>query len=157
MTDENQMARARDMYNSLCAFLDDAKLKYEKSDDKLMAHFIMTGKDLPMDMIVEVLPERQLVRVLSRLPFAFSEPNRVLGAVATCCANYAMTDGSFDYNFNNGSVFFRATSNYIESLLSSDVFGYMIALACYFVDEYNDKFLMLDKGMLSIDAFFKKN
>ncbi len=48
------------------------------------------------------------------------------------------------------------TSSYIDSLISKDVFEYMVAVASYTVDEYNDKFFMLAKGQLPIEEFFKK-
>lgn len=32
----------------------------------------------------------------------------------------------------------------------------MIAVACYTVDESNDKFLLLSKGIMSIEEFFTK-
>ena len=45
------------------------------------------------------------------------------------------------------------TSSYIGSSLSRDVFDYMISCACYTIDEYNDKLLLLAKGMTTLEQF----
>ncbi|HIS35795.1 TPA: hypothetical protein IAC10_04100, partial [Candidatus Scatousia excrementigallinarum] len=42
---------------------------------------------------------------------------------------------------------------FIDSLISEDLLLYMVACACYTVDDYNDKLLMVAKGMLPIDQF----
>ena len=100
--------------------------------------------------------KRELIRLLSPIPVTFEGDKRVEGAIATCQANFRIVDGSFDYDFKQGRILFRMTSSYIDSLISKDVFEYMVAVASYTVDEYNDKFFMLAKGQLPIEEFFKK-
>ena len=100
--------------------------------------------------------DRQLIRLLSPIPVTFEGDKRIEGAIATCQANYRIADGSFDFDFKQGRILFRMTSSYIDSLISKDVFKYMVAVASYTVDEYNDKFFMLAKGQLPIEEFFKK-
>lgn len=157
MADEKKMKQAKTTFGTLCEMLDEHGVHYEKDTDKLLVHFYMNGDDIPMEVFAEVDAERELVRVHSPLPFAFSEAKRLEGAIATSQANYRMADGSFDYNFRDGKVFFRLTSSYKESLLSKDLLGYMIACTVYTVDKYNDKFLMIDKGLLSLDDFLKQS
>ena len=48
------------------------------------------------------------------------------------------------------TVFFR------ESLIGEGLFQYMISCSCAMVDKYNDQFLALDKGILSITDFIAK-
>ena len=76
-------------------------------------------------------------------------------SIATCQANYRLADGSFDYDFREGKVFFRMTSSYRDSLISQNLLEYMMACAAFTVDAYNDKFLMLAKGQMAIEEFFK--
>jgi hypothetical protein len=153
MADEKSLKNAQKVYKTLCDALDGWKWHYTKNNDDLKVRFTVEGDDIPMEFNIFVDPERQLVRLLSLMPFRFSEDKRVEGAVATCYANFKFADGSFDYDMEDGSVFFRLTSSFRDSLISVDALQYMINCACYSVDEYNDKFLMISKGALSITDF----
>ena len=62
-----------------------------------------------------------------------------------------MVDGSFDYDFITGSIIFRLTSSYRESLIGKELLAYMLMCACYTIDEYNDKFLMVAKNEMTIE------
>jgi hypothetical protein len=103
--------------------------------------------------VIIVDANRQLVRLLSMLNFKFPEDKRVEGAIATTVASYGMVDGSFDFDLNDGSVIFRMTASYRESRLGQGLFAYLIDCACFTVDRYNEKFLAVSKGMLSIQDF----
>ena len=50
-------------------------------------------------------------------------------------------------------MFFRMTNSFMESKLGEEAFAYMLFCSCQVIDEYNDKFLMLAKGMVSIEQF----
>jgi hypothetical protein len=135
---------------------DDNKVHYEKHDDDLVVTFIMGGNDIPMQFVLAIDVEHELIRLLSPIPVIFGDDKRVEGAIATCAVNYGLADGSFDYDFRKGRIMFRITSSYIDSLISKDLLEYMIAVSCITVDEYNDKFFMLAKGQFSIEEFFNK-
>ena len=157
MADEKKMKNAQNVYNTLCEMLDDKKLRYQKHPEDLVVTFTMRGDDLPMDFVINIDAERELVRLLSALPVQFGADKRMEGAIATSRANYRLIDGSFDYDYNTGRVLFRMTSSFADSLVSKDLMEYMVAVACYTVDDYNDALLLLAKGMMSIEDFFKKN
>ena len=110
-----------------------------------------------MEFVIYVDPDKELVRMLSQLPFAFSEEKRVEGAIATCQATFRLVDGSFDYDYKTGGILFRLTSSFRGSLISKEMLAYMVDCSCFTIDQYNDKFLMLDKGVLTIEDFFKLN
>jgi hypothetical protein len=81
------------------------------------------------------------------------EDKRVEGAIAVSVANYGLVDGSFDYDISDGEIRYRLTSSYRESILSDDLFEYMIMCAASTVDDYNDRFFMLAKGMIDVEKF----
>jgi len=85
-----------------------------------------------------------------------SEDKRMEGAIATCVASFGMADGSFDYDLAVGRIVFRMTASFRESVIGEGLFQYMISCACAMVDEYNDKFLAIDKGLMSINDFIAK-
>lgn len=155
MADQKQLKNAETVYKTLCETMDDRGWKYEKDPEKLIIHFIVTGEDIPMHFLVHIDPERELIRLLSQMPFAFSEERRMEGAIATCQTNYKIADGNFDYDFKTGDVYFRLTSSFRESLISKDLLNYMVGISCFAVDDFNDKFLMIEKGVLSIEDFLK--
>jgi hypothetical protein len=155
MTDEKKLKSAKTIYNNLCSMLDDKEVHYEKHEDNFIVSFMMSGDDIPMQFILAVDAEHELIRLLSPIPVIFGDDKRTEGAIATSTVNYNLADGSFDYDFRKGRIVFRMTSSYIDSLISQDLLEYMIAVACITVDEYNDKFFMLAKGMLPVESFFK--
>ena len=156
MADEKKLKKAQAVFDSLCEMLDSKKGRYEKHEDDLVVTFIVGGDDIPMQMIMNVDADRELVRLLSPIPVIFEDDKRVEGVIATCQANYRLADGSFDYDFKEGKILFRMTSSYRDSLISKELLEYMMGCAAITVDEYNDKFLMLAKGQIPIEYFFSK-
>lgn len=152
MADE-KMIRAQKNYATLCAMLDGNNWHYKKDDAKLKIKCGAQGDDLPMDISIRIDSDRQLVVLLSHLPFVVSEDKRLDIAVATSIINYKLVDGSFDFDIEDGHMFFRMTSSYRESELAKEVFFYMLMCSCQTIDEYNDKLLMLAKKMLSLEDF----
>ena len=85
------------------------------------------------------------------MPFAVPENRRTALAVAVSQANNGMVDGSFDFDYLSGRIVFRMTSSYRESLIGKQLFEYMLSCACFTIDEYNDKFLMVAKNEMSAE------
>lgn len=148
MTDETKVKQAIMVYKTLCAVLDKHDWKYDAHPDDLVITFRYVGDDLPMDFVMGIDTERQLIRMLSRLPVKFGKDLRVDGAIATAVINYRLADGSFDYDYSEGTVTFRLTATFLDSLISEDLLLYMVGCACATVDNYNDKLFMVSKGML---------
>lgn len=151
---EEQMIRAKEVYEKLCNALDARNWKYEKKEEDMVILLSVNGEDIPMPFILQVDPKRSLIRFTSPLMFNMPEDKRVDGAIAACAASYGLADGSFDYDFSDGSIAFRMTATFRESDISEKMLQYMISCACHVVDRYNDKFLMLSLGKADIDAFF---
>ena len=64
-----------------------------------------------------------------------------------------MADGSFDYDLSNGAIVFRMTASFRDSVIGEGLFQYLISCSCAMVDKFNDQFLAIDKGLLSIGDF----
>lgn len=156
MANDNKLENAMLAYRTICSALDARDWKYEKDTDKLLVHFGVNGEDLPVDFIIYADADRQLVRLLSPLLFKMSEEKRMEGALATCAASWGMVDGSFDYDLADGTILFRMAASLRESTIGVGLIQYMISCACAMVDKYNDKFLAINKGILSIQDFLKE-
>ncbi len=156
MADEKQIALATKVYQTLCQALDNRNWTYTKEEDRLLVHFNVNGDDIPMRMLVVVDVERQLIRLLSYLPFKMGESKRMEGAIAACAISNRLADGSFDFDLSDGTVIYRMTASFRESVIGTGLFEYLIDCACATVDNYNDQFLAIDKGLLSISDFLAK-
>ena len=154
MADKKMQAQL--VYQTICAALDNRNWKYNKNPEKLMVSFGVKGEDLPLEFVILADEDRQLIRVLSPLPFKMSEDKRIEGAVAACAATFGMADGGFDYDVQTGGIVFRMTACYRESLIGENLIQYLISCACTMVDKYNDKFLALSKGFMSLEDFLQE-
>lgn len=149
MADEKQLKRAREAFQALCEMLDEKDWHYDKDAENLLISCGAQGEDLPMKIRIEVDAERQLIILLSQMPFTIPEDRRTALAIAVSAANNGMIDGSFDYDYLGGNIIFRMTSTFRDSLVGKEVFEYMLYCSCFTIDNYNDKFLMVAKSDMS--------
>ena len=153
---EGNVEKAREVFNDIVRLLDSKGWKYDKFEDDLVIKSGIKGDDLPIEFLLFVKPQNEVVQFMSRLPFDIPQDKRVEAAIAVCVANYGLVDGSFDYDIQDGEIRYRLTSSYRSSYLGDDLFEYMIMCAASTVDSYNDKFFMLAKGMMSVEDFIAK-
>ena len=155
MADEKEIRQAKAAYDTLCEMLKEREWHYESDEDNFTIMCGARGEDLPMEIRVQVDPERLIVTLVSQMPFSVPEDKRVEMALAVSAVNYALVDGSFDYNFVDGTLLFRMTSSYRESLVGKDMFEYMLYVSCKTIDDYNDKFLMIIKEKMTLEDLVK--
>lgn len=155
MEETKLLQQARSVYETICKSLDNRDWKYERHDDDLTILSEAQGEDLPVSMIIRVDPNAQVVSLYSPMPFNIAEEKRIDAAIAVCVANYGLINGSFDYDLNDGEIRFRLVTSFRESMLSEELFMYMVLVAAATVDDYNDKFLMVSKGIMSIQSFIE--
>ena len=153
--EEEKTKRAQDVFQTLCAALDGRGWHYDKNEEKLRIDCSVQGEDLPMSLSIRIDVGRQLILLLSHLPLTIPEDKRMDAAIAVSAVNNVLIDGSFDFDVTDGHMLFRMTSSFLESEIGVDLFDYLIRISCLTVDEYNDKFLLLGKNVLSLEAFLQ--
>lgn len=153
--DDEKMALATTVYNNLCSTLDKRDWKYSAFPEDLVISFKVGGEDIPMDFVIHVDADRQLLRVTSPLPFKVPEEKRMDLAIAACVASFGLADGSFDFDMAEGIIGFRLTVTFRNGKIGEELFDYIIGCSCSTVDRYNDRMFALSKGMFSIDEFIK--
>lgn len=149
---EPNLEQAKAVFDAFCRTMDRLDWHYKKVKD-LTLECGAKGDDLPMDLTVKVDEERRLIRLISLLPFSIPEDKRLDVVVAISALNNALIDGCFDLDLGDGSLFFRMTNSYADSELGTEVFEYLLYSSCQIIDEYNDRFFMLSKGMLSLEQW----
>lgn len=155
MADEMQMKRAQGVFRTLCNIFEDRGWKYDKDEEKLKIDSGMKGEDLPIDFSLYVDADRQILSLISHLPFVTPEDKRIDVAIAVSAVNYKLLDGCFDYDVRSGHMLFRMTNSFMESTIGEDLLLYLVFCACKVIDDFNDKFLLLAKGTITMDQFLK--
>ncbi len=155
MSEQNKAQQAKKVYNTLCRSLDSHDWHYTKNEEKLSIECKVQGEDLPIDIVIKIIEKNSLVTLLSHMPFVVQENKRLEMAVAISAINNLLVDGCFDYDVKSGNIFFRMTHSFLDSQIDDAAFSYMFLCSCGTIDEYNDKLLMLTKGMISMEKFLK--
>lgn len=145
-------AASKKVFDTVCLALTALNYSYQKTGDGRV-DFAVSGNDIPMRFSLAVSAEKQIVILYSPLPFTVETSRTSDFAVALSSVNYRLADGSFDYDIPNGTVSFRMTANYLDSEIGIELLDYMIRCSVMTVDRYNDKLLMLSRGLCTLDEF----
>ncbi len=151
----NYDAKALAVFNAVCSTLDSENLKYNADEDKLVVFLSARGEDLPISVLFRVDTDREVLAVHSLLDTVAQEDKKVEFAVAINAANFNLVNGSFDFNLTDGKITFRMAQPYFDFGVSEEIVKYMLYCVFATVDEYNDRFLMLDKGMIDLAKFIE--
>lgn len=156
MSDEMKLARAKQVYETICSALDQREWHYKQEEERFLVYFGVRGDDLPLNFIIRADAERQLVRLHSPVPYKMPEDKRIDGAIATSVANYRLSDGTFEYNLGNGEIVFKMTATYRGAQINEELIHYMIGCSCAMVDEFNDGFMGVGQGVITLAQFVEK-
>ncbi|MDE6690408.1 MAG: YbjN domain-containing protein, partial [Clostridia bacterium] len=107
-----------------------------QDDAALKIDYGVNGDYFKMKFIIKVEAEKQLVILNSELPCKFPREKSGIAAMVICTANYALADGRFDFNLDNGSISFKMTENYRGSLLSKEAFMYLLNYSVWAIDKF---------------------
>ena len=151
----NYDAKALAVFNTVCRTIDGENLKYTADKEKLIVFLSARGDDLPINVLFRVDTDRNVLTVHSLLDTEVAEDKRVEFAVAVNAANYALVNGVFDFNINDGKITFRMAQPYLDGDVSEKIVQYMLYCLFSTVDEYNDRFLMLAKEMIDLAKFIE--
>lgn len=153
MTNEEMNKRSKEIFGQIAERLDARKIRYEKGthSNGYCFHFFFKGEDLPMEFNLLVDSGRQLLRLISILPFTFQSGKTEEAALAVCAVNGTMKRGCFVFDPESGGVTFRINNTFLECLLDMDVLDGLLREALIAVDKYNDRFFKLNAGLMSVE------
>lgn len=155
MADQHNLELTKKMYETMCAALDARQWKYRRNDEKMALEYLVNGEDLPMRFIIRFDAERTMVRFLSPMELTVKEDKRLEVAVAVSMINNRLADGCFDFDVTDGTLRFRVCNSFRDSVLSDEVFLYLLTLGIRVVERYNDKLFMLATGVISLEKFIE--
>lgn len=157
MSDQDFVIEANKVFNTVCAYLDDIKWKYEKNEQERIVTMTVTGEDLIIPLTVSVDDGLELIRLKSQLQFTVPKEKMADMSLAVNIVNDSIVNGFFVYDFTNGTIEFKMNSSFSACIMGKEVVEYMINVSCHTIDDYNEKFLFLIKNVISIDDFFRKD
>ena len=154
MANDN-VVQASKVFGTLCSHLDDLNWHYEKNEEDLSTEFKIRGKDLDISMRISINTDLQIVYVSSVLPLHVPEDRILELALAVNGLNTMTLGGYFVLDCLDGTLEFRMTTSYADSVVGKELFEYMIATTFENVERYNDRFVFLIKEIVSLRDFFR--
>lgn len=150
--------KAKEVFKKFTQYLQKIEwnFKTDTSDGNLFIVTNVVGDDLPMEIIIKIIAERQIIYISSPLPFKFEKERKTAGTVAVCMINNSILNGSFTFDFEDGSMAFKLVSSYCGcEVVSDEFFEYLITVTAVTVDKYNDNLLMISKGKMNMEDLIK--
>ena len=149
--------KAKEIYNSLCAALEANNWHFRKVEEDMVVVATIKGDDFPVDFVIKVNPEIEKFTFISYLPTKVPEDKRVDFALAVCQANYGLTQGRFDYDISDGTISYENYTSFKFNEINPEHYEYLIMISAGIIDKYNDKFFMLEKGVITIKQFIEQD
>lgn len=149
---EVNMEAGRAIYSSLCSVLDKMGISYKKIEEDLVVTFGHRGDDMNHNLVIVVNVEREVIQLSERLPFNINPQKAAEVAMAVCNVNDHLLIGQFTYNMED-RISYEVTQIFTDSLIGEELLRRMILTLAFTVEEYDDKFMALNKGYIEPAEF----
>ena len=152
---EINLERAKEVFQTICDAFDAKELKYQTDAEKLVLQCGFQGEDLPISITMRVEPKLEVVSFFSKIPFSVAEDNRIAVAAAITMANSFLKSGCFDFDLSSGNIYYRVANSYRDCVVGKEMFIQMLAISYGAIENYNDKFMLLANGTISLEKFYE--
>ncbi len=146
------VAAAEAVYSTFRKVLDDMEITYTPHEEDRVITFGYKGKDMNHDIIIFVNADSETFRVVERLPYDIPEDKIVDVALASCLVNNRLMLGGFTYGLDE-HLNFEVAQSFAGSLVGEAAIKKCLFAVLVCVEEYDDKFMALNKGYLTIKDF----
>ncbi|GHU68438.1 hypothetical protein AGMMS49983_21080 [Clostridia bacterium] len=151
--DENKKKQAEKVYATLVNYFDGKGFSHTDEPEELVLRCTFKTDDLPADLRFKIIGELDLIHLLSTIPVQLSADRIEEGCLAACSASNDLFDGNFIVNSEDGSIVYKLSYYYTGSIIGEEMIDYMLDMGLAMIDRYNDRFLLLQKGLLSAAEF----
>lgn len=138
-------------FKNLCKTLDELNLKYDKDEEKFTVNCAVKVKDMPFDFIIKLNTEIDVLVLLSPVISDVAADRRGSMALAVARANLHMISSNFDFNTKNGSLIFRLSTAYADTVLNREAFKNMVMTALSTIGFYYEKLLAVANNDMSAE------
>lgn len=153
--EEQVLKKGIEVLDSFCKILDKLEVNYERDDEKLYAMFIYKGEDFEERIFLKVTPQNETVSIHCFMPFNIVKEKKADIAMAICAVNDEIVCGKWEYDLEK-HISFNVTQMYSGSLIGAEVFERMFLIMVQGIEEYDDKFLAINKGYLKPEDITKE-
>ena len=149
-------AEGKAMFSLIQNVLKEKQADYEADEYRLSLTFRAKHgrKQIPITMLVDA--PRQLILVMSWLPFQVRPIRRVDMAVATLYAGSTLSEGKLVYQIFDGSIHYRTEGIYARSEIGSTYIDHLITSAVVAVEKYSQQLQLLNDGDISLKTFLSQ-
>ena len=145
---EKYRKEAEQTFDTFCGLLDHIGWKYRADRNSLGISTGASGEDLPMEIVLRFNPAIGRFFLMSQMPVTMKEEKRIDAALVV---NEFNKDKKLD--FESGRIFFKVTQCFVGCRVSEELCSFLLQFSLKFIDDYNDKFLMLNNGLISTEQF----
>ncbi|MCI7179071.1 MAG: hypothetical protein SOY12_01500 [Schaedlerella sp.] len=142
-------------FKTFCSMLDQIGWKYDTDVSDLSITTTAVGEDLPMEMHIFMDEDAGRMLVLSQLPVKMSEEKRIDAAIVINHFNWCRMIGCLDYDVTTGRIMYRLSTCFADAVVGEALCGVLLKSSIEIVDKFNDQFLMLNKGMLTMEQMIE--
>lgn len=150
---EEQLQAGSRAFETVCSAIEELGLKCDIDEDEMRIHLEVAGEDMPINIMFFVHPDREIVRMISPMPYIVPKERRLDMAVALTFVNTRLINGSYDLDMKTGNLRFRLVESYAGSELGTEAIKYLIIITNMTEDDYNDKLIMLNKNIINLKKF----
>ncbi len=138
--------RSWQAYETLCSVMEKNDIYYEKDDHNLCVKCSVSGEDIQLNFAFVINPVKMLITLYSLVPVKVRKEKSADMAIAVCMINNNLTDGSFCFDTNDGTIFFKMTSSFCDTNVTEELFEYMLSVAADTMDDYFLKIKQIEKS-----------
>lgn len=150
---EKYRKESEQTFDTFCGLLDHIGWKYRADRNSLGISTGASGEDLPMEIVLRFNPAIGRFFLMSQMPVTMKEEKRIDAALVVNEFNKDKKLGAFDLDFESGRIFFKVTQCFVGCRVSEELCSFLLQFSLKFIDDYNDKFLMLNNGLISTEQF----
>ncbi len=140
--------QALKLYENCKNFLTEREINFEELEEALRLDFSLSGEDIPVKFRIIFNGDLGIIKMYSPMSFSVPEDVEYEMMKSLTYINDSLVDGSFDYSLEDNGVCYRMCTCFRDSILSDSVLQYIVGFTFGAVDEYNDKLLMVAKGVM---------
>lgn len=137
--------------------LDEERIEHSNDEENINISCMTHKFGLHIDFMFKINAENMSVMLISELPCIVKRSRTEDLAAAVCFINNFTANGCFDFDIDNGKIFFRMTNCFCDSLIGKEAYDYMINCLLSMLDEYSEQFKLLAEGSISLDEFVDRN
>lgn len=157
MFDQKKQKQIDFVFRIILKVLDKKQIEYSMDEKGLSINCLIYSNSLQINSVFKINPERMIVSLISKIPYTITKDKVEDLAAAMCFVNNFTANGCFDLDINAGNMFFRMTNGFLESLIGEEAYEYMISCSSDMMNEYSEQFILLAKGLMSLDEFVDRN